>query len=115
MVSNVTSLTGNGLKDWLIQRLTAVYLAVYSVMVAVIWVGCAPWSYEKWTALFHTPWFQVATALALFTILLHAWVGLWTVTTDYIKPTCLRLFAQSFVMFILLAQLIAGFMMIWGQ
>lgn len=30
MVNNVTSLTGNGLKDWLIQRVTAVYFAVYS-------------------------------------------------------------------------------------
>ena len=27
MVTNITSLTGNGLKDWLIQRVTAVYLA----------------------------------------------------------------------------------------
>ena len=29
MVTNVTSLTGNGLKDWLIQRVTAVYFAIY--------------------------------------------------------------------------------------
>lgn len=114
MVSSVTSLTGNGLKDWLIQRLTAVYLAIYSVMVVAIWMGCAPWTYTKWITLFHTLWFQVATTLALFTILLHAWIGLWTVTTDYIKPTCLRLFVQSSVMFILLAELIGGFMMIWG-
>lgn len=115
MVSSVTSLTGNGLKDWLIQRLTAVYLAVYSVLFVTVWLGCSPWNYSKWTALFHTPWFQVATALALFSILLHAWIGIWTVTTDYIKPTVLRLIVQSLVMFVLLAQLIGGFMMIWGQ
>jgi succinate dehydrogenase / fumarate reductase, membrane anchor subunit len=115
MVSSVTSLTGNGLKDWLIQRLTAVYLAIYSVLLVSVWIGCSPWSYAKWTTLFHTPWFQVATVLALFTILLHAWIGIWTVTTDYIKPTVLRLIVQSSVMFVLLAQLIGGFMMIWGQ
>lgn len=31
MVNNVTSLTGNGLKDWLIQRVTAVYFAAYLI------------------------------------------------------------------------------------
>lgn len=33
MVTNVTSLTGNGLKDWLIQRVTAVYFAVYTIFI----------------------------------------------------------------------------------
>lgn len=115
MVSSVTSLTGNGLKDWLIQRITAVYLAIYSAIFLVIGASCKPWHYEKWHHLFHTPWFQVATGLALFSILLHAWIGIWTVTTDYIKPTLVRLLVQSLVMFVLLGQLIAGCMMIWGQ
>ncbi len=115
MVSNVTSLTGNGLRDWLVQRFTAVYLAIYSIMFVVMWVACTPWHYEKWHTLFHTVWFQVSTAIALMTILLHAWVGVWTVTTDYIKSTLVRLIVQSLVMFVLLAQLIGGFMMIWGQ
>ena len=115
MVSSVTSLTGNGLKDWLIQRLTAIYLMLYTVLFAGIWIGCGPWDYSKWTALFQAGWFQVATALALFMILLHAWIGIWTVTTDYIKSTALRILVQALVMFVLLAQLIYGFMMIWGQ
>lgn len=33
MVNNVTSLTGNGLKDWLIQRVTAVYFAAYLIFI----------------------------------------------------------------------------------
>jgi len=115
MVSNVTSLTGNGLKDWLIQRVTAVYLAVYFSFFMVIWFTFSPWNYELWTALFQTPWFQVTTAIALLALLLHAWIGLWTVTTDYIKSTALRLSVQGLVLFVLLSQLIAGFMMIWGQ
>jgi succinate dehydrogenase / fumarate reductase, membrane anchor subunit len=115
MVSSVTSLTGNGLKDWLVQRLTAVYLLVYSIVCVVIWLGCSPWHYANWTALFHTAWFQIATALALFAILLHAWVGIWTVTTDYMKSTFLRLMVQGLVLLVLLSQLIGGFMLIWGQ
>ncbi len=115
MVSSVTSLTGNGLKDWLIQRITAVYLAMYSGLLLVVCFKCSPWSYETWTALFQTSWFQITTALALFALLFHAWIGLWTVTTDYIKSTALRLTVQGLVLFVLLSQLIAGFMIIWGQ
>jgi len=115
MGSNVTSLTGNGLKDWLIQRITAVYLAIYSGLFLVVWLKSNPWNYETWTGLFQTPWFQITTALALFALLFHAWIGLWTVTTDYIKSTALRLTLQGLVLFVLLSQLIAGFMMIWGQ
>lgn len=115
MGSNVTSLTGNGLKDWLIQRVTAVYLALYTASFLVVWFKSSSWTYETWTVLFQTPWFQIATALALFALLFHAWIGLWTVTTDYIKNTALRLAVQGLVLFVLLSQLIAGFMMIWGQ
>lgn len=115
MVSNVTSLTGNGLKDWLVQRATAIYLAMYAGLFFVIWFKNSPWTFDTWTMLFHTPWFQITTAIALFALLLHAWIGLWTVTTDYIKSTALRLTVQGFVLFVLLSQLVAGFMMIWGQ
>lgn len=115
MVSNVTSLTGNGLKDWLIQRVTAVYLAIYSIVFLVVGFRSSPFNYQTWTALFHTPWFQITTALALFALLVHAWIGLWTVTTDYIKNTAVRLLVQGLVLFVLLSQLIAGLMMIWGQ
>ncbi|MDF1828211.1 MAG: succinate dehydrogenase, hydrophobic membrane anchor protein [Legionellaceae bacterium] len=114
MVTSVTSLTGNGLKDWLVQRVTAIYLAIYAVLFVVVWFASSPWSYETWTAWFQTPWFQIATALALLTLLFHAWIGLWTVTTDYIKSTALRLTVQGLVLFVLLGQLVAGFMMIWG-
>ena len=46
---------------------------------------------NAWHALFHCAWFQIASLVALFTVSLHAWIGIWTVTTDYIKCTALRL------------------------
>lgn len=112
---NVTSLTGNGLKDWLIQRVTAIYLLIYSIYFGAMWICKSPFDYAKWHALFHGPLFQVATAVALIAIVLHAWIGVWTVTTDYIKHTALRLTVQGLVLFVLLAQLLGGFMTIWGK
>jgi len=115
MVSNVTSLTGNGLKDWLIQRVTAVYFAIYSFFLMGFFIVHPHMLYSQWHMLFHTPWFQIASVLALLAFLLHAWIGIWTVTTDYIKCMVLRLSLQLLVALLLLGQFVWGLMIVWGQ
>lgn len=115
MVANVTSLTGNGLKDWLIQRITAVYFAAYIVFLFAFLLCHPAMNYEQWHSLFLHPIMQIATALALFTLTLHAWIGIWTVTTDYMKCTVLRLSVQILVFLWLSSQLIWGLMILWGR
>ena len=115
MVTNVTSLTGNGLKDWLIQRVSAVYFAVYTLFLLGFFLMHPHLQYNQWYALFHCLVFQIATACALLMLILHAWIGLWTVTTDYLKSTALRLSVQLLVFLLLLAQFVWGLIIIWGQ
>lgn len=115
MVSNVTSLTGNGLKDWLIQRVTALYFAVYAVFIFGYIFLHPNLSYGQWLNLFHCPWFRVASVIAFITFTLHAWIGIWTVTTDYLKCTVIRLSVQLFVALFLTGQFIWALMIIWGQ
>jgi succinate dehydrogenase / fumarate reductase membrane anchor subunit len=115
MVTNVTSLTGNGLKDWLIQRVTAVFFAAYTFFLLGYLVMHPALSFEQWHGLFANPIVQIATALALVALTLHAWIGLWTVTTDYMKCTVLRLSVQMIILLWLLGQLIWGFMILWGR
>jgi succinate dehydrogenase / fumarate reductase, membrane anchor subunit len=115
MVSNITSLTGNGLKDWLIQRVTAVYFAVYSLFLLFYLLLHPHLQYETWHNLFQCLWFQVASIIALFALSLHAWIGVWTVTTDYVKCTVLRLSLQMGVLTWLLGQFIWGLMIVWGR
>ena len=114
MVTNVTSLTGNGLKDWLIQRVTAVYLAVYTLFLIGFILNHPQLSYEQWVGLFNSPIMKLASILSLLAILFHAWIGLWTVTTDYIKPTGLRIIIQMAILGILLLLFIWGIMILWG-
>ena len=115
MVTDVTSLTGNGLKDWLIQRVTAVFFAVYALFL-MGFLCCHPHLlYSDWQALFQTVWFQIASVIALLTLSLHAWIGIWTVTTDYIKCAAIRLSVQLLVALLLLGQFIWGLMIVWGQ
>ncbi|MFI4962289.1 MAG: succinate dehydrogenase, hydrophobic membrane anchor protein [Legionellales bacterium] len=115
MVTNITSLTGNGLKDWLIQRVTAVYFAVYIIFLFMFLLVHPDLQYQQWKALFAHPVFQIATMLALTALLLHAWIGIWTVTTDYMKCTALRVSVQMAVLLCLLSQFIWGLMIVWGR
>lgn len=115
MVTNVTSLTGNGLKDWWIQRATAAYFLIYSLFLFVFLLRHGHLDYTQWQGLFDHPGFKVATMIALLSLTLHTWIGIWTITTDYLKCTALRFSLQLAVMLFLLMQFVYGFMIVWGQ
>lgn len=115
MVSNITSLTGNGLKDWLIQRVSAVYFMVYSLFLLIYLILHPHLSFQEWSALFHQLSFKIATLLAVLAVSLHAWVGIWTVITDYVKCSMQRLAIELLVLTWLLAQFIWCIMIVWGQ
>ena len=115
MVTNVTSLTGNGLKDWWIQRATAFYFLIYSVFLFGFLFMHSHLEFDEWHSLFHKLGFKVATVIALLSLTVHTWIGVWTVTTDYLKCTTIRFSLQLAVMLLLLGQFIYGLMIVWGQ
>lgn len=115
MLTNVTSLTGNGLKDWLIQRVTAVYFAVYVVFLFGFLLMHPHMAYHEWQELFSCSIMKAATIIAFISFSLHAWIGIWTVTTDYLKCTALRLSIQMLVVLWLLVQFVWGVSIVWGQ
>ena len=114
MVMNVTSLTGNGLRDWLIQRVTALVLASYTSFFLFYFLVTPPTRVEEWQALFSTNTMRIASLMALLSLVLHAWIGIWTVMTDYVKPVTLRLPLQIFIILGLIASTIWGITMLWG-
>lgn len=114
MVTNVTSLTGNGLKDWLIQRVTAVILGIYLLVLFGFFLSHPQVTYEQWSALMHCKIFMVFNVLTMISLVLHAWIGLWTVTTDYVKSTLIRLPLQMIIVLGLLGLLVWFFMILWS-
>jgi len=120
MVSQVTSLSGNGVADWIIQRVSAYILAAYTVFIVGYLLIVSP-GYSEWQALFGQTWMQVASLLALLSTCAHAWVGMWTVGTDYIREHYfgsgadgIRLIYQVAVVLVLLSYLIWGVQILWG-
>jgi succinate dehydrogenase / fumarate reductase membrane anchor subunit len=114
MVRNVTSFTGNGVADWLVQRISAVILAAYTVFLVVWFLLTPEWSYLAWSQLFAAPAFKFFTLLSVLAFVAHAWVGLWTVTTDYIKNALVRVLVQLLVILSLVVLLFVSFSVVWG-
>ena len=84
MVTSVTSLGRSGLSDWLLQRLSAVVLLVYLVVIVANTLCVESLSYQQWSALFDKTWVKGLTVAAGLALLAHAWIGLWVVSTDYL-------------------------------
>jgi succinate dehydrogenase / fumarate reductase membrane anchor subunit len=83
-----------GLRDWLAQRITAVIMALYSVIMLFVLWSKSPLTYESWQGLFAQGWMRVATLLFGASLAWHAWVGVRDILMDYIKPDGLRLTLQ---------------------
>ena len=114
MVETATSLGRSGLQDWLIQRLSAVILALYILFLVAFFVMHPHLQYEQWHALFEFNLMKYSTLLALLSLVSHAWIGIWTVITDYIKPLALRLSIQIVFILGLLICLAWGIRIIWS-
>lgn len=83
-----------GLKDWLAQRVTAVLMAVYTLMLLGAFFSAPDFSYESWAGLFAKPAFKLFSLVTILALLYHAWVGIRNIWMDYVKPAGIRLFLQ---------------------
>ena len=104
-----------GLGDWLLQRLTAVVMAIYTIVALVAIVWCAPATYADWRAMFSGTFFRPFTMLFLIALLYHAWVGMRDILMDYIHATGMRLALQSAVAVVLLLYLIWSASILWSR
>ncbi|MFY0665609.1 MAG: succinate dehydrogenase, hydrophobic membrane anchor protein [Natronospirillum sp.] len=114
MVSSVTNFSRNGLSDWIIQRLSAVLLAAYAIFMVAYFLVQPEWSYDAWTALFAQGWMKLFTLLTIIAVIAHAWIGMWTVATDYIKPTGLRMAFLVILGLVLFVYFVVAFDAVWG-
>ena len=94
MVAGVLSLARSGLRDWIFQRISALNLGLYVMVLLGFFITHSPLTFDQWKAFFHMASMEVFSLMALLSLLIHSWIGVWTVITDYIKPLYLRASAQ---------------------
>ena len=121
MVTAVTSFGRSGLYDWLIQRVTAVVLALYTFFIVGYLLANPDLTYDQWHGLFSHFWMRLFSLAALLSAAVHAWIGLWCVLTDYLttmtlgkSATVIRLTVQMIFGVVTLAFTLWGIEILWG-
>lgn len=114
MVKSVLGVNHQALRDWIIQRVSAVLMAVYIIFLACFFIAHPDLAYYEWHGLFSNAWMKVGTALVVLSLLYHAWIGIWTVFTDYIKIVWLNWVLQGIVMIVLIALFFETLLILWS-
>ncbi len=85
-----------GLRDWLAQRITAVLMALFTVLVLVQVLFGGELNYYSWSGIFAQQWMKFITFVVILAMLYHVWVGVRDIFMDYIKPVGIRLALHVF-------------------
>ena len=83
-----------GMRDWLSQRVTAVLMALFTLILLVQLALPGPLGYDRWAGIFSAQWMKLLTVVVVLALAWHAWVGMRDIWMDYVKPVGVRLGLQ---------------------
>lgn len=122
MVTNATNLSRSGLSDWLIQRFSALILAAYTLCLMGSLLMTPDMDFQQWRDLFDHKAMRLFSLIALASLCAHAWIGMWTVGTDYLterhigqSATLIRLLYQAGCILLVAIYLLWGIEILWGS
>jgi succinate dehydrogenase / fumarate reductase membrane anchor subunit len=92
-----------GLRAWLVQRISAVYMLLFMLVLFVHFLVDPPHDYLAWHDWIRNPYISIAVFVFFAALLLHAWVGVRDVLMDYVHPLALRVTALAMLGFCLMA------------
>ena len=114
MVTAVTSFGRSGLSDWLVQRVSAVILGDYRLFMVAYLLLNPDIEFAQWQALFNNTSMRIFSLMALLSLGAHCWIGLWSISTDYLKHFALRFVFQMVVGLLMFIYTIWGVQLLWG-
>ncbi len=121
MVTSVTSLARSGLADFLLQRASALVLALYASCVVGWFVVIDGVTHAQLVAYFGSMGMRLFSTLALLATVAHGWVGMWTIGTDYVRPhyfgrhaATLRILYQGGMALVLFVYFFWGLAIVWA-
>ncbi|MFN9747323.1 MAG: succinate dehydrogenase, hydrophobic membrane anchor protein [Betaproteobacteria bacterium] len=80
-----------GMRDWLSQRVTAVLMALFTIVLLAQVLFGGEMGYDRWAAIFSAQWMRLLTLVAFVSMGWHAWVGVRDIWMDYVQPVGMRL------------------------
>lgn len=114
MVTNLLSYGRSGVADWIVQRFSALILAAYTTVI-VVWLAVhgTELTFAQWQGFIGQTWMKIFTLLTILALASHAWIGLWTVATDYLKKRLVRVVFLGFVAVSLVVYVVWGIIILW--
>ena len=104
-----------GLRDWLAQRITAVIMLVFTLLLLMALVTLPKFDFWPWQALWNMSLMRYAALLFLVALLYHAWIGLRNIFMDYIKDSGMRLTLYVVVILALITYGAWAVQILWGK
>ncbi len=115
MLERIVTGAHYGLRDWLIQRITAAVMVLYTLGIAGYLLLQPVLDYNAWTLLFSSNVIRTFSLLFLLSVFYHAWIGVRDIVMDYVKPAAIRLFIHVMVILTLLLYVIWSVQILWGM
>ena len=103
-----------GMRLWLSQRLTALVMACYIVLLIIMLLIVQPAGFDAWHNFVTPIWFRIATLLFFMCLFMHAWLGIADVLKDYVYNKTLRAYMQIAVDIALVAYLFWLIFILWN-
>ena len=74
---------------WYLQRWSSIFILLYVIYLFLSIMSLSPVHYVDWMLFVSSFIFKATTSLVFLSILTHAFLGLWTIGTDYLTPRTL--------------------------
>ncbi len=108
-----------GTRDFIVQRMTAVIMAVYTLALVLYAIFVPSLDFESWRAFFSftvgvLPLGQLLATVAFLSLAWHAWVGVRDIWMDYAPSDGLRLFLQVLTIMWLVAAVVFFAQILWS-
>lgn len=114
MLNRIVTGAHYGLRDWLIQRITAVVMVIYTLGLVGYLLFQPVLDYNAWTLLFSSNVVRTFSLLFLLSVFYHAWIGVRDVVMDYVNPVLIRLVIHVLVILTMMLYVIWSVQILWG-
>ena len=83
-----------GLRPWVIQRVSAVYIVLFSLYAgySLLCSDNTATGFDAWRGWLFDPFNTTVIGLFVIALLFHAWIGMRDVVLDYVHNIMLRIF-----------------------
>ena len=103
------------MSEWLLQRLTAIVMALYALVCGLLLLVTQPEGYAGWHRLFASQAVKAGTLLFILSLLLHAWLGVQSVLADYVQSPFIRRMLQAGAFLLLAGLVLWTLRILWGS